>query len=117
MHGGVLLMRLCRKDPRESVETINFRQFVRILARFKRTPKSQQHEMNTEEKKVDCESYMHACSTCIKKDCMIIRNVDINDNWHTCTVFYACMLASCTCIVCSCFCQSSTNIFFVGEAA
>lgn len=41
------------KDPRESVETINFRQFVRILARFKRTPKSQQHEMNTEEKKVD----------------------------------------------------------------
>ena len=51
-----------RKDPRESVETINFRQFVRTLARFKRTPKTHRCEMNTQEKKIDCESYVYTKS-------------------------------------------------------
>lgn len=44
-----------RRDPSISVESINFRQFVRTLARFKRESKGHEHEMNTREKKLDCE--------------------------------------------------------------
>ena len=54
----------CRKDPTESVETLNFRQFVRTLARFKRVPKGHEHEMNTPEKKMDCESTGRFYSIC-----------------------------------------------------
>ena len=44
-----------RRDSSISVESINFRQFVRTLARFKRESKGHEHEMNTREKKLDCE--------------------------------------------------------------
>lgn len=44
-----------RRDPSVSLESINFRQFVRTLARFKRAPRGNEHEMNTREKKIDCE--------------------------------------------------------------
>ena len=46
---------LFRRDTSISVESINFRQFVRTLARFKRESKGHEHEMNTKEKKLDCE--------------------------------------------------------------
>ena len=42
-----------RKEPSETAETINFRQFVRVLAHFKRA-RGHEHEMNTKEKKIDC---------------------------------------------------------------
>ncbi len=38
-----------------SLESINFRQFVRTLARFKKAPKGSEHEMNTRDMKIDCE--------------------------------------------------------------
>lgn len=41
------------KDTKVSVETINFRQFVRTLARFKKASKGNEHEMNTRDKKID----------------------------------------------------------------
>lgn len=44
-----------RKDPRLPLESINFRQFVRTLARFKKAPKGGEHEMNTRDKKIECE--------------------------------------------------------------
>ena len=43
-----------RKDPSVSVESINFRQFVRTLARFKKAPRGNEHEMNTRDKKIEC---------------------------------------------------------------
>ncbi len=51
-----------RRDPSVSVESINFRQFVRTLARFKKAPKGNEHEMNTREKKIDCECAVHVCA-------------------------------------------------------
>ena len=44
-----------RRDLSISVEFTNFKQFVRMLARFKRESKGHEHEMNTKEKKLDCE--------------------------------------------------------------
>ena len=52
IHCNVILF---RRDSSISVESINFRQFVRTLARFKRESKGHEHEMNTKEKKLDCE--------------------------------------------------------------
>ena len=37
-----------------SVESINFRQFVRTLARFKKAVRGDEHEMNTRRKKIEC---------------------------------------------------------------
>ena len=39
-----------------SVEKVNFRQFVRTLARFRSSKKGHEHVMNSREKKIECES-------------------------------------------------------------
>ena len=60
MYSYYLLILPCRRDSSIAIESINFRQFVRTLARFKRESKGHEHEMNTMEKKLDCEwGYMH----------------------------------------------------------
>ena len=47
---------LChRKDSKVSVERVNFRQFVRTLARFRRSAKGHEHVMNSRDKKIECE--------------------------------------------------------------
>lgn len=51
----------CRKDTIVSLETINFRQFVRTLARFKAASKGHEHEMNTRDKKIDCRLCVCVC--------------------------------------------------------
>lgn len=47
-------MCVCRKDSKVSVERVNFRQFVRTLARFRRSKKGHEHPMNSRDKKIEC---------------------------------------------------------------
>ena len=47
---------VCRKDSKVSVERVNFRQFVRTLARFRRATKGHEHTMNSRDKKIECKT-------------------------------------------------------------
>lgn len=45
------------RNGKSSIETINFRQFVRTLARFKKTPRAHEGGLNTRERKLDCKCH------------------------------------------------------------
>lgn len=44
----------CRSDTNQIIEEVNFRQFVRTLARFRKISHSHEHETCTEDKKIEC---------------------------------------------------------------
>ena len=43
-----------RSDPSQSLGEVNFRQFVRTLARFRKNSSTHPHEMCTINKKIEC---------------------------------------------------------------
>ena len=57
-------MTLCvcvfRKDSKVSVEKVNFRQFVRTLARFRSSKKGHEHTMNCRDKKIECRLFLRS---------------------------------------------------------
>ncbi len=52
---------------------MNFRQFVRTLARFKRAEQGHEHEMNTREKKIDCKYFAVLINIGVKREIFVVR--------------------------------------------
>ena len=90
-----------RKDPALIVETINFRQFVRVLARFKQARRGGEEQgLNTLEKKMEC----NACLCTGINQCVCVC---VCVCVCACIRVRACVRAMCACMcvpVCVCVC-------------